>query len=87
MASVYVRLKVADFNAWKKVFDEVEPLRKKFGSTGADVFCNNSNKNELILVTYWATKEEGIKYFQSQELKEVQARAGVLNAPDVIARE
>lgn len=87
MASVYVRLKVADFSKWKKVFDEVEPLRKKYGSTGADVFRNNSNQNELILVTYWANKEDGLKYFQSQDLKDAQARAGVLNAPDVKAYE
>lgn len=85
MASVYVRLKVADFSKWEKVFNEVEPLRKKYGSTGADVFRNNSNQNELILVTYWANKEDGLKYFQSQDLKDAQARAGVLNAPDVKA--
>lgn len=87
MASVYVRLKVADFSNWKKVFDEVEPLRKKYGSTGADIFRHNSDQNELILVTYWASKEEGLKYFQSKELKDIQARAGVINAPDVKAFE
>lgn len=83
MKSMYVRHKVADFNSWKKVFDDAEPIRKKYGSLGSDVFRNNSNQNEILIITYWNSKDDGEKYSHSPELKNAFKDGGVLTAPEV----
>ena len=80
---MYVRHKVADFNKWKVVFEEVEPFRKQLGSSGSHVFRNNANPNEVLVITDWDNKEQGIKFGQSPELKNAMERAGVISAPEI----
>jgi hypothetical protein len=83
MIKMYVRHKVADFDKWKVVFDEVEPFRKKSGSSGSYVFRNYSNPNEVLVIIDWDNKEQGIKFGQSPELRKDMERAGVSGAPEI----
>lgn len=83
MTKMYVRLKVADFDKWKIVFEEVEPFRKQSGSSGSYVFRNYANQNEVLVISDWDNKEQGIKFGQSTELKNAMERAGVLSAPEI----
>jgi quinol monooxygenase YgiN len=83
MVKMYVRHKVADFDKWKIVFEEVEPFRKQMGSLGAYVFRNNANSNEVLVITEWNNKEQGIKFGQSPELQNAMKRGGVLSAPEI----
>lgn len=80
---MYIRHKVADFDRWKLVFEEVEPLRKQSGSTGSHVFRSNSDPNEVLVISNWDTKEQGIKYGESPELKSAMVRAGVVSSPEI----
>jgi quinol monooxygenase YgiN len=83
MVKMYVRHKVADFDKWKVVFEEVESFRKQLGSTGSHVFRNNANSNEVLVITDWNNKEQGIKFGQSPELKAAMERAGVISVPEI----
>jgi quinol monooxygenase YgiN len=83
MIKMYVRFKVADFDKWKIVFEEVEPFRKQSGSPGAHVFRNNANPNEVLVITDWGNKEQGMKFGQSPELKNAIERAGVIGAQEI----
>jgi heme-degrading monooxygenase HmoA len=83
MIKMYVRHKVADFDKWKIVFEEVEPFRKQLGSSGSHVFRNYDNPNEVLVITDWKTKEQGIKFGQSPELKKAMEQAGVISAPEI----
>jgi quinol monooxygenase YgiN len=83
MTKMYVRHKVADFGKWKIVFEEVEPFRKQLGSSGSHVFRNDSNPNEVLVITDWDNKAQGLKFGQSPELKNAMERAGVLSAPEI----
>jgi heme-degrading monooxygenase HmoA len=83
MKKMYVRHKVADFEKWKKVFEEVEPFRQKMGSSGSHVFRNNSYPNEVLVITDWDSKEQGDKFGHSPELREAMGRGGVLGAPEM----
>ena len=35
MVTMFARHKVGDYGKWKRVYDEVQPLRKERGVTGA----------------------------------------------------
>jgi heme-degrading monooxygenase HmoA len=87
MKKMYVRHKVADFDKWKVVFEEVEPFRQKLGSSGSHVFRNYSNPNEVLVITDWDNKEQGMKFGDSPELKEAMQRAGVISAPEITFSE
>ena len=75
--------KVADFNKWKVVFEEGEPAPKQLASSGSHVFRNNANPNEVLVVTDWDNKEQGMKFGQSPELKNAMERAGVTSVPEI----
>jgi quinol monooxygenase YgiN len=84
MVKMYVRHKVADFAKWKVAFEEFEPFRKQqLGSSGADVFQNNANANEVLVILDWDKKEQGIKFGESPELKNAMQKAGVLGKPEI----
>lgn len=81
---MYSRHKVADFAKWKVVFEEVEPfLKQQLGSSGAHAFQNIANPNEVLVITDWDKKEQGIKFGESPELKNAMQRAGVLGKPEI----
>jgi quinol monooxygenase YgiN len=87
MIKMYVRHKVADFNKWKTIFEQVEPFRKESGSSGSHVFQNYANQNEVLVITDWDNKIQGIKFGQSAELKNAMERAGVISAPEITFSE
>ena len=84
MVKMYVRHTVADFNKWKAAFDEFEPFRKQqLGSSDSNVFQNNANSNEVLVILDWDKKEQGIKFVESPELKITMQKAGVLGKPEI----
>ena len=87
MTKMYVRHKVADFDKWKVVFEEVEPFRQKMGSSGSHVFRNHSSPNEVLVITDWDNKDQGLAFGHSPELKEAMGRGGVMGAPEITFSE
>jgi heme-degrading monooxygenase HmoA len=77
MSRMIVNQKVEDFNKWKSAFDSVEPVRRKYGSTGASVFRGLSDPNSVVIITDWGNADQAHKYSQSPELKEAMKRGGV----------
>jgi hypothetical protein len=84
MAKLYVHHKVQDYSAWRKVFDELESVRARFGSTGGQVFQSVNDPNEITILTDWGSVDEARAYAQSPELKEGMKNAGVISQPDVM---
>ena len=57
------------------------------GSSGSHVFRNQNNPNEVLVITDWDNKEQGMKFGNSPELKDAMQRAGVINAPQITFAE
>lgn len=83
MAIVLARLKVADYDKWRTVYDEHASMRQSSGCTGTHVFRNASDPNEVTLNLQWDTIENAQKFFTSDELRQAMQRAGVIGQPDV----
>lgn len=79
-----VQHSVKDFSQWKTQFDAMFDLRKNFGCTGEEVYRGEKNQNSVVIFTHWGTKDQAVKYGQSQELKDGMAKAGVVSAPNII---
>ena len=83
MARLYVHHKVADYEAWRKVFDEATGTRTRYGSTGQQVYRAATDPNDITILTSWQSVEGARAYGQSPELREAMQRGGVISQPDV----
>lgn len=78
-----VRHKVADFDAWKKVYDSHRPKQLEAGLTERHLFRGVDAPNETIIVFEAADLGKARAFAASADLRETMMRAGVQEKPDV----
>jgi heme-degrading monooxygenase HmoA len=83
MPSLLIRHHVADYAAWKAVFDEHELTRRANGSQGGRLFRDASDENEVLLLLEWDDLDRARLFADSDDLREAMARAGVTDRPDI----
>lgn len=83
MTTVAVRHRVADFEAWKLVYDEHGTARTEHGTTGDIVLRDAADPNEVLVLTYWPSITEAQAFASDPSLGEAMARAGVLSEPRI----
>ena len=87
MATMIVRHKVADFNNWKKVFDEMDPIRASHGWISHDVLRDTTDSNFVTIVNRMKSVDGANGYRNSPELKSAMQHAGVIGQPDITIME
>jgi hypothetical protein len=83
MPYLLVRHKVTDYEQWKSVFDAHSLTRQANGSRGGQLFRNASDPNELVILLEWDVLEKARQFAQSEDLREVLQRAGVVDHPSI----
>lgn len=83
MPYLLVRHKVIDYERWKSAFDAHSLIRQANGSRGGQVFRNAADPNELIILLEWDVLERARQFAQSEELRQVMQRAGVVDHPTI----
>ena len=78
-----VQSNVADFDAWKVVFDGNRALREKHGATGHRVYRGVDDPTAVMVVTTFASVEGATAFATDPALKEAIRRAGVTSAPSM----
>jgi quinol monooxygenase YgiN len=81
MAMLIVHMKVKDYAAFRKVFDNATPTRTRFGSTGHKVFKSPNDPNEVTVLSEWKNVDQAKVYADSNELKDSMKNAGVISQP------
>ncbi len=74
---------VADYAAWKKVFDAAAAIRKTAGEQSYQVLNYEHDKNKIVHFSRWNSLERARSFFESAALIELRKKAGV-NAPEFI---
>jgi hypothetical protein len=82
MPALLIRHHVADYTAWKAVFDEDESTRRANGSQGGWLFRNADDPREILLLLAWDDLERARLFVDSDDLREALARAGVTDRPN-----
>ena len=77
-----VRHRVADFDAWKKMYDDFGPIQAEHGVRGHQVLRSIENPNDVIVTHTFDSREAARAFFAMPELKEAMSQAGV-NADSV----
>ena len=75
---------VKDFDAWKAIFDQFEPIRKEAGELSAMVLRHADDLNMVTIINTWESIEAFQALFNREELKAGMAEAGVTAPPTII---
>ena len=83
MATLFVRHTVADYAAWRRIFDSFAPTQAAMGVTDKAVYQAADDANEITVMHDFATVEEAKAFAGSAELKAAMQDAGVTSAPTI----
>ena len=83
MVILVVHHRVADFDAWKQVFDEHEPVRRGHGETEHRVYRELNDPNRVVVHNDFPSREAAQAFLDDPSLREVMARAGVEGEPGI----
>jgi heme-degrading monooxygenase HmoA len=86
MEHVLIIHEVADYPAWKIIFDEAASIRKAAGEKSYQVLKYEKNPNKIIHFSKWSSLDNARTFFESPELVEIRNKAGV-KAPEFIYLE
>ena len=82
MTTVIVHHNVADFDAWKPVYDAHEG-RQNNGCTSASVLQATDDPNSVTVITEFPTLDNAQGFVSDPSLQEAMKNAGVTSAPDI----
>jgi quinol monooxygenase YgiN len=77
---------VADYAAWKAVFDKAAGIRKEAGERTYQVLHFQNQPNRIVHFSAWTSIAAARAFFESPELVRIRAEAGV-EAPEFIYLE
>lgn len=86
MRYVLIIHEVADYPAWKKVFDGAASIRKEAGERSYQVLRYQSDPNRIVHFSVWTSIDDAKRFFESPRLIKIRAEAGV-KAPEFIYLE
>ena len=82
-ATLAIRHHVRDYAAWRKVYDELEPLRAQYGCIRQRVLRLPDDGNELLVAHDFSSAEQAASFAHDPALREAMDRAGVEGAPRI----
>ncbi|MGG9970973.1 antibiotic biosynthesis monooxygenase [Ferruginibacter sp. SUN002] len=83
MQYVLIIHEVADYPAWKKIFDNAADIRKEAGEIAYQVLAYEKNSNKIVHFSKWSSLEKAKHFFESPGLIQIRKDAGV-KAPEFI---
>jgi quinol monooxygenase YgiN len=86
MQHVLIIHEVADYPAWKRVFDAAAGIRKEAGERTYQILKFQDDPNRIVHFSAWTSIEDARRFFESPRLVKIRAEAGV-KAPEFIYLE
>lgn len=83
MKHVLIIHEVADYPAWKKVFDNAAGIRKEAGEISYQVLKYEQEPNKIVHFSVWTSIENAKNFFESPKLIQIRKEAGV-KSPEFI---
>jgi hypothetical protein len=83
MATMIVKHRVANFDAWKKVFEAHNETRKAHGWVSHLVLRDATDPNVVTIINRMKDLDGAKRYASAPGLKEAMMSAGVQGPPDI----
>jgi quinol monooxygenase YgiN len=74
---------VADYPAWKTIFDSAAGIRKEAGERSYQVLKYDTDANKIVHFSAWTSLTDARAFFESPRLVKIRQEAGV-QAPEFI---
>ena len=72
-----VHHRVADFDAWKQVFDSFTGAMREGGIRSAHVWRDREDPNAVVVISVFDDPEPAHAFFERDDLREAMGNAGV----------
>lgn len=82
-AVLIVQHPVADYDAWRPVFDEHRASRVEHGCLSERVYRAVDDENSTLVIMEYPTREDAEGFLADPSLREAMGRAGVTAAPSI----
>ncbi len=82
-AVLAVRHTVADYPAWRSVYDEVEPIRERHNCTGKAVAQTPGDATDVFITHNFATLADAQAFVSDPDFAAAMQRAGVVSRPRI----
>jgi len=86
MQHVLIIHEVADYPAWKQVFDQAAGIRREAGERSYQVLRYENDPNRIVHFSAWTSTADARAFFESPRLVRIREQAGV-KAPEFIYLE
>jgi len=86
MPYVLIIHEVEDYPKWKAIFDNAAQIRKAAGEVSYQLLKYDTDANNIVHFSHWTSLANARQFFESPELVEIRAKAGV-KAPNFIYLE
>jgi hypothetical protein len=83
MVRLFVRHNVADYDAWRKVYDDFDAERRPLGVVDDAVYQSIDDPNDVTVWHDFDTAEAARAFASSEQLGNAMQRAGVQGEPQV----
>ena len=83
MVRMFVRHQVADYPAWRSVYDSIDETRASMGVTGHAVFRSTVDERDVTAWHDFESEDAAQSFASSPALHEAMERAGVQGAPQI----
>jgi hypothetical protein len=77
MATTFVLHRVADYDAWRRVYDGVAGLQRAGGVTAAEVYRAADDPSNVLVMHRFGTADEARAFFANPDLRAAMQEAGV----------
>jgi quinol monooxygenase YgiN len=78
MATIFRRVRVADYQRFREVYDAGTPAREANGMHDEQLFRNPNDPNDILIMSTVADVASARAYGQSDEVRERQRAAGLV---------
>jgi len=83
MATLVIKHSVADYAAWRAVYDAGQALRSKHGGNGGRILHEDGDHNALLVLIDFPSVEAAKTFAGEPELASAMQNAGVTGPPTI----
>ena len=83
MVRMFVRHQVADYPAWRSVYDSIDETRASMGVTGKAAFRSTADDCDVTIWHDFESEDAAQAFASSPVLHDAMERAGVQGAPQI----
>ena len=77
MTTTFVRHQVADYDAWRQVYNSVGELQRAGGVTSDAVYRSDDDPNNVLVMHQFGSADEAHAFFENPELRQAMLDGGV----------